>query len=90
MGHLDARDGEEMMRIAQEFRPDMLMHPAAETDLEACETKVDYAYEENFVSTQNVVKVCRELSIPLAYISIAGSSTERSRSPTLNSTILIR
>ena len=72
MKHLDARDGEEMMRIAKKFRPDMLMHLAAETDLEVCETKVDYAYDENFVSTQNAVKVCRELSIPLTYISTAG------------------
>ena len=32
MKHLDARDGEEMMRIAQEFCPDMLMHLSAETD----------------------------------------------------------
>jgi dTDP-4-dehydrorhamnose reductase len=72
MKHLDARDGEEMMRIAKKFRPDMLMHLAAETDLEVCETKVDYAYEENFVSTQNAVMVCRELSIPLTYISTAG------------------
>jgi len=70
--HLDARDGEEMMRVAKKFRPDMLMHLAAETDLEVCETKVDYAYEENFVSTQNAVKVCRELSMPLTYISTAG------------------
>lgn len=72
MKHLDARDGGEMMRVAKKFRPAMLMHLAAETDLEVCETKVDYAYEENFVSTQNAVRVCHDLSIPLTYISTAG------------------
>ena len=72
MKHLDARDCTEMMAVARKFRPHMLMHLAAETDLEVCETEVDYAYAENFLSTQNAVTVCRELSIPLVYISTAG------------------
>lgn len=72
MKHLDARDCSEMMTIAKKFRPDMLMHLAAETDLEVCETRVDYAYAENFLSTQNAVTTCRELAIPLTYISTAG------------------
>jgi len=81
MKHLDARDCEEMMRVANKFRPDMLMHLAAETDLEVCETKEDYAYQENYVSTQNAVTVCRVLSIPLTYVSTAGVFDGRKSQP---------
>lgn len=72
MKKLDVRHCQAMMSIARKFRPDMLLHLAAETDLEKCESNVDYAYKENFIGTQNACVVCRELDIPLAYISTAG------------------
>jgi len=69
---LDVRDIDEMLRISSETRPDILVHLAAETDLETCETRVDYAYQENYLGTQNACVVCRQLSIPLVYVSTAG------------------
>lgn len=72
MRHLDVRDYREMLSIAEEFRPHILVHLAAETDLETCESRVDYAYSENFVGTQNACSVCRRLDLPLAYVSTAG------------------
>jgi len=72
MKRLDVRVIEDMMRVAKEFRPEILMHLAAETDLEVCETQRDYAYQENFIGTQNACVVCRELGIPITYISTAG------------------
>jgi dTDP-4-dehydrorhamnose reductase len=72
MKHLDVRDLEEMRQSARKFKPDMLFHLAAETDLEKCEADPDYAYRENFIGTQNACTVCRELDIPLTYISTAG------------------
>jgi len=69
---LDVRNGGEMLAMAQDYRPDMLFHLAAETDLEICETQVDYAFEENFLGTQHACVVCRNLDIPLVYVSTAG------------------
>ena len=69
---LDVRELKDMMNVAEEFRPDILLHLAAETNLEICEEKVDYAYAENYMGTQNACVVCRRLGIPLAYISTAG------------------
>jgi len=69
---LDVRSLDLMREMAREFKPDLLMHLAAETDLEICESRTDYAYEENFVGTQNACVVCQELDIPLTYISTAG------------------
>ena len=70
--HLDVRDSDEMLRVASDFSPSILLHLAAETDLETCETRVDYAYEENFVGTQNACVASRTLDIPLVYVSTAG------------------
>lgn len=70
--HLDVRDLESMGSTAKKYKPDLLMHLAAETDLEVCETRVDYAYSENYVGTQNACVVSRELDVPLVYISTAG------------------
>ena len=72
MDELDVRSLEAMSKSISEFKPDMLMHLAAETNLETCEVQVDHAYETNYVGTQNACVVCRELGIPLTYISTAG------------------
>lgn len=72
MKHLDVRDFEEMFRTAQDFKPNILFHLAAETDLEVCETDKEYAYQENFIGTQNAVSVCKRMGIPLVYISTVG------------------
>ena len=72
IGNLDVRNLGEMLRVISDFKPDLLIHLAAETDLEICEKQVDYAYETNFVGTQNACIVCRDLKIPLVYVSTAG------------------
>ena len=69
---LDVRDYGAMLKVAKRFKPSMLMHLAAETDLEVCERRVDYAYQNNFMGTQNACAVARGLGIPLTYISTAG------------------
>lgn len=72
IGFLDVRDLGAMVEFSEKHRPDMLLHLAAETDLEKCETEVDYAFAENYVGTQNACAVCNRLDIPLVYISTAG------------------
>jgi len=81
MRELDVRNLEDMLEVARDFHPHVLAHLAAETDLEACERDVNYAYEENFVGTQNACVVCSELSIPLVYISTAGVFDGRKEEP---------
>lgn len=65
----DIRDPKEMMDFALEHRPDIIFHLAAETDVDKCELNVDHAYETNAKGTENVATVCRELDIPIVYIS---------------------
>ena len=72
MGQLDVRDYAAVRTSAVDLRPDLILHLAAETDLERCETDQDHAYLTNALGTQNVALVAAELGVPLVYISTAG------------------
>ena len=63
---------DEMNDAVEKHHPDILVHLAAETDLEKCEADPDYAYKENFIGTSNACVACRNTGIPLIYISTAG------------------
>jgi len=81
VARLDVREYGEMVEVAEAFRPDLVFHLDAETDLEVCEMRPDYAYQENLIGTQNACKLCHELDIPLVYISTAGVFDGTKRSP---------
>lgn len=51
---------------------DTILHLAAETDLETCESKVKQAYMTNTIGTANMVELAKHLKIPIIYISTAG------------------
>jgi dTDP-4-dehydrorhamnose reductase len=70
--YLDVREIDEIFKIVNTIKPDMIIHLAAETDLENCEEKLDDAYKVNAMGTQNVALACQEKDIPLVYVSTAG------------------
>jgi dTDP-4-dehydrorhamnose reductase len=72
MGLLDVREHGAVRDCARETKPGIILHLAAETDLERCETDRDHAYLTNAIGTQNVALVASELDVPLVYISTAG------------------
>jgi dTDP-4-dehydrorhamnose reductase len=53
-------------------QPDLVMHLAAETDVDLCEVQPEYAWETNALGTQNVARACAAAELPLVYISTAG------------------
>lgn len=69
---LDVRDYEAVRKRTLYAAPQVILHLAAETDLERCETDRDHAYLTNAVGTQNVALVADRYDIPLVYISTAG------------------
>lgn len=72
MAVLDVRDAAQVEAITRSVRPDLILHLAAETDLEICETSPDHAYETNTLGTQNVALAARDIGSVLVYISTAG------------------
>ena len=69
---LDVRDYSDYRVQALRFNPDVIIHLAALTDLEYCETHIDEAYNTNTKSVENAVSIAREIGATLVYISTAG------------------
>ena len=70
--YLDVREIDEIPKLVNLIKPDMIIHLAAETNLEVCEKNPDEAYRVNSLGVQNVAIVCQEKNIPLVYVSTAG------------------
>jgi dTDP-4-dehydrorhamnose reductase len=69
---LDVRVYKQVEEIVGKIRPDMVMHLAAETDVDKCELEPDHAFLTNTMGTQNVSLVCQKRSIVIVYISTLG------------------
>jgi dTDP-4-dehydrorhamnose reductase len=72
MQRLDVRDADAVAALIGSMRPDLVLHLAAETDLEVCESRPDHAYLTNTIGTHNVALSCREAGAKLVYVSTAG------------------
>lgn len=71
IGLLDVRDSDAV--FAYEKRGiDLIIHLAAETDLEKCQTYPEHAYYTNHTGTMNMAILAERLDIPIVYISTAG------------------
>ncbi len=69
---LDVRDNVELSKTFKEYKPDIVLHLAAETNLEYCETHPDVATATNEVATETIAKLSKEYGSTLIYISTAG------------------
>ncbi len=69
---LDVRDEEGLKKVFEEFRPDLVLHLAAETDLEFCETHPEIAESTNAQATKTIAQLSERYGSTLAYISTAG------------------
>lgn len=72
MGHLDVRSRAQIDRWFDIVRPEFVVHLAAETDVELCETRPEHACATNALGTKLVALACRDAGVPLAYVSTAG------------------
>jgi dTDP-4-dehydrorhamnose reductase len=69
---LDVRNFEQVKAFVERIKPDMVMHLAAETDVDKCELEPDHAYQTNTIGTQNVALVCQKYDVEIVYISTIG------------------
>ncbi len=58
-------------------KPEIIIHAAAYTDVEACEADMDKAYKVNTIGTQNLVNYCIDKDLLFIYISSTGIYGER-------------
>ncbi len=65
----DITDRVKVRRFIGTFRPDVVLHPAAYTYVDQCETDPDTAYRINALGTQNLALACAQTEAALLYVS---------------------
>jgi len=69
---MDVTDKDKVFGLVSKHRPDFVLHLAAETDVDLCETKIDHAYRVNAIGAYNVALACKEFGAKIIYISTGG------------------
>ncbi|TSC64585.1 MAG: dTDP-4-dehydrorhamnose reductase [Parcubacteria group bacterium Gr01-1014_91] len=69
---LDVTNLAEVMKVCREHKPKLIIHLAAETDVDHCERDEGHAYNVNAVGTYHIALAARDLGAKLVYISTSG------------------
>ena len=66
---MDITDREAVERVMREVHPDKVVHCAAWTAVDDAEDKEEICRKVNALGTENIARMCRELSAPMIYLS---------------------
>lgn len=66
---MDITDGQSVSGVMKEAQPDAVIHCAAYTAVDAAEDNQELCMKVNGEGTQNIANVCKELNVPMVYIS---------------------
>ena len=66
---LDVTRLDDVVARIRDSAPDIVIHAAAFTDVDQCESEPEKAYLVNGIGTRNVVMACEEAGCPIVYIS---------------------
>jgi len=66
---MDVRNYDQVRRTIAKVKPDVILHLAAMTDVDACEREPDLAYRANAIGTQNIALAANDCDAVLVYLS---------------------
>lgn len=66
---VDIRDADKVKSVIRSKHPQIVIHTAAYTDVDGCESNVDAAIAVNAEGTENIAKACREIGAKMIYYS---------------------
>jgi len=66
---VDIANKEQVFGIFRKLQPNAVIHAAAETDVDKCETQKEHAWNVNVEGTRNVAEACAEVNTKLIHIS---------------------
>lgn len=69
VAEMDITDSEAVAKVMREVRAEKVVHCAAWTAVDAAEDQVELCRRVNALGTENIAKMCKELDIPLIYLS---------------------
>ena len=67
--YLDLVDHDEIKRIIEDLRPEIVIHTAAYTDVDGCETDRKRAFSVNYLATKSLIRACQGICEYFIYIS---------------------
>jgi dTDP-4-dehydrorhamnose reductase len=70
--NLDVTNALQVHRVLSIEKPDIIIHTAAFTNVEACEVEIDKAFKVNTIGTQNLVNYCIDKDVLFVFISSTG------------------
>ena len=62
-------DGDGVSRVLVEVCPDVVVHTAAETNVDKCEASKEWAWSINAEGTRNIAEACIDIGARLVYVS---------------------
>lgn len=65
----DITDLDKSVTAIKEIKPDYLIHVAAYTDVDGCESDPETAFKVNGIGARNITMACEEIGCPVIYIS---------------------
>ena len=78
---MDIQDWRAVRAVVGEHKPDLVIHLAAETNVDRCEQEPDHAYAINAFGTENIVRACGEQGVVMTYVSTANVFDGEKREP---------
>lgn len=69
---MDVTKKDYVFNLFEQYKPSLVLHLAAETNVDKCETELDHAYLTNALGVQNVALACQKYQAEMVYISTGG------------------
>jgi dTDP-4-dehydrorhamnose reductase len=66
---VDFTDRDAVLQVATSIRPDAIVHPAAFTAVDVCESEAEAAYRVNVMGTRHIAEGARRIDAPVFYVS---------------------
>ena len=81
----DITDKKSILDIVEKVKPDIIIHTAAYTDVDGCESNKEKAYKINSEGTRNIALACKKINSVLLYIGTDFVFDGKKRTPYIES-----
>jgi dTDP-4-dehydrorhamnose reductase len=69
VAEMDITNQNNTLQVVESYRPDVVIHGAAYTNVDGAESNIDLAYRINAIGTQNVAGACLKYDAKMVYVS---------------------
>ena len=78
---LEITDHEQVAKVITTLKPDIIIHLAALTNVDYCESHQEEAFKVNYEATKNIVSICKKENIHLYFMSTGAVFSGEKKTP---------